>query len=126
MHLPARFPDAMQLPEQFRDLEPFVDWSLATESARLDKRLSSTMEEIGAFYDAFLPRATAALTYLNDFALDDMPSAEQQLFRLTLSFVEAANAVEVFKQPGVVDGFPPERFVPMPELRPAAMGDGWA
>ena len=114
------------LPQQFHDLEAFVDWSLPTEAARLDKRLSSTMDEIRAFYDAFLPRATEVLTYLNDYPLADMPAAEQQLFRLTLSFVEAANAVEVFQQQAVVDGFPPERFVPMPELQPAAMGDGWA
>ncbi len=116
----------MSLPPQFADLEPFVDWSLPTENTRLEKRLTSTMDEIRAFYDAFLPRATEALTYLNDFALNDMPDAEQHLFRLTLSFIEAANAVEVFQQQAVVDGFPPERFLPMPELNPTGMGDGWA
>ena len=63
----------MSLPPQFADLEPFVDWSLPTENTRLEKRLTSTMDEIRAFYDAFLPRATEALTYLNDFALNDMP-----------------------------------------------------
>ncbi len=43
------------LPSDFADLEPFADWSLRTESERYAKRLSSTMDELQAFYDACLP-----------------------------------------------------------------------
>ncbi len=45
-----------QLPEAFRDLEPWLAWSLATERERSAKRQSSTMEDIKAFYDAMLAR----------------------------------------------------------------------
>ena len=44
------------LPPEFADLEPFADWALPTERERYAKRLSSTMDELQAFYDAALPR----------------------------------------------------------------------
>jgi len=40
------------LPGEFADLEPFVGWSLPTENERYAKRLSSSMDELQAFYDA--------------------------------------------------------------------------
>jgi hypothetical protein len=103
------------LPEKFEDLEPFVAWSLPTERERNRKRLASSMAEIQAFYDAILPRGEAIIEYLNQFALEEMPMKEKRLFYLVLSLAEVANAVELFKQPGVIDGFDPERFLPMHE-----------
>ncbi len=50
------------LPPGFSDLEPFVaDWCLDSEPERYAKRLSSTMDEIQAFYDAIFPRAEAVI-----------------------------------------------------------------
>jgi len=104
------------LPEQFSDLERFVGpWALATERERNRKRLSSTMEEIRTFYDAMLPRMAATVEYLNQFPLEQMPEEAKRLLYLTLSLAEVANAVELFGQPGVIDGFDPERFIPMHE-----------
>ena len=48
------------LPADFADLEPFAEWAIPTERARYAKRLSSTMDELQAFYDAALPRMDAA------------------------------------------------------------------
>ncbi len=105
-----------QLPEKFKYLEKYMPWSLTTERQRNRKRLASSMEEIGAFYDALLADAEPILEYLNDFPLADMPAAEQNLLNLTLAFAEVANAVELFKtEPGVIDGFDPERFLIMHE-----------
>ncbi len=53
------------LPAEFADLEPFADWSLATEAERYAKRLSSTMDELQAFYDAAFPRLEEAAAYLD-------------------------------------------------------------
>lgn len=107
-------PNDSQLPADFQDLIPFLSWSLPTERARNRKRLNSTMPQIQAFYDAMLARIEAALEYLNEFPLNDMPVPEKNLFNLTLMLAEAANAVELFKtQPGVIDGFDPERFLAM-------------
>src|SRR5262245_41975504 len=101
------------LPEPFRDLEPFMGWALAKESERTSKRLASTMEEIQAFYDAVMPRMETVVQYLNQFPLDRMPEDVQQLFYLTLSLVEVSSAVELYGQPGVINGFDPSRFVPV-------------
>lgn len=109
------------LPDHFQDLEPFVNaWALATSAERQAKRLSSTMADIQSFYDALLPRMSAIIEYLNQFPLDDMPEETRRLFYLTLSFAEVAPAVELFKQPGVVEGFDPARFIPVhvPHMAP--------
>ncbi len=52
-------------PLKFADLEPFADWSLETEAERYAKRLSSTMDELQAFYDDAFPRLADALAYLD-------------------------------------------------------------
>jgi hypothetical protein len=101
------------LPETFRDLEPFAEWALATEKERNRKRLASTMAEIQAFYDAILPRMEAVIAYLNQFPLEAMPADAQQLLSLTFSLAEVSTAVELFKQPSVVDGYDASRFVPL-------------
>ena len=100
------------LPEAFRDLEPFVDWALATEAERTYKRQTSQMTEIQALYDAMLPRMAEIIAYLNDFALDAMPESATRLMYLTLSLAEIAPAVENFGQPREPDTFDPFRFVP--------------
>jgi hypothetical protein len=110
------------LPKQFHDLEKFVEqgWSLATERERNAKRLSSSMAEIQALYDAILPKMDEIISHLNQFPLDSMPEDARRLFYLTLSLAEVAPAVEFYKQPEVVDGFPASRFVPIdiPHMTP--------
>ncbi|MBA2526252.1 MAG: hypothetical protein H0V18_10820 [Pyrinomonadaceae bacterium] len=102
------------LPAGFEDLERFVDaWSLASERERNRQRLSSSMEEIQALYDALLPRMDEVIGYLNQQPLNDMPEDARRLFHLSLALAEIAPAVEFYKQPEVVDGFPPDRFVPV-------------
>ena len=100
------------LPEAFRDLEPWMAWSLATERERSAKRQSSTMEEIKAFYDVMLARMEAILPYLEQFPPDNVPPQTERLFYLTLSLAEIAPAAELYGQPGVVDGFDVSRFRP--------------
>lgn len=104
------------LPEQFADLEQYVGvWALPTERQRNRKRMASTIGDLRAFYDSMMPRMDAIMEYLNQFPLDNIPDGARELFYLTLSLAEVANAVELFKQPGVVDGYDPERFIPMHE-----------
>lgn len=92
------------LPEEFADLERFgADWALRTERERYAKRLSSSMEQMQAFYDAAFPRAEAALKYLDQFELDDLPEQAQNLLCLLYSLVMVSFPVEVWKQPHVPD-----------------------
>jgi hypothetical protein len=98
------------LPDEFVNLERFVEWSLPTERERNAKRLASSMEEITTFYQALLPVTEAVLEYLDRFELGKMPEREQRLLNLTLALAEVANAVELFKNPAVIDGFDPKRL----------------
>lgn len=99
------------LPAQFRDLEQWMAWSLATEQERNRKRLASTMSDIKAFYGAMLARMAEVLPYLDQFPVEALPEDATRLFYLTLSLAEVAPAVEQFGQPGVVDGYDAKRFI---------------
>ena len=91
------------LPEAFADLEPFADWALATEGERDAKRLSSTMDELQAFYDAAFFRLEDAVAYLCRFELDALDEEGTRLLRLCYSLVNVSFAVEVWRQPRVPD-----------------------
>jgi len=93
-----------QLPPEFSDLEPWVaDWCLDSEPERYAKRLSSTMEEIQAFYDAIFPRAEEAIAYLDKLPLDDLPEDAFRLLKLLYSLILMSFPVEIWKQPYIPD-----------------------
>ena len=100
-----------KLPDQFADLERFSDWSLPTERERNARRLASSMEGIKEFYDAMVSRTEPILEYLDRFELGRLPEREQRLLNLTLALAEVANAVELYKNPAVIDGFDPRRLI---------------
>ena len=91
------------LPAEFVELEPFLDWSLATEGDRYAKRLSSTMDELQAFYDAAFPRLEDAMSYLDQFDLNALSDEDKGLLNLMYSLVNASFPVEVWRQPRVPD-----------------------
>jgi len=92
------------LPSEFADLEPFAArWSLATEPERWAERMSSSMPDMQAFYDAVLPRVPDALAYCDRFPLDDMPDDAVHLLQLIYSFVIVSFPVELWGQPHVPD-----------------------
>jgi hypothetical protein len=92
------------LPSEFAELEPFAaKWCLATEPERWAERMSSSMDEMQAFYDAILPRVGDALAYCDKFPLDDMPDDAVNLLRLVYSFVIVSFPVELWRQPYVPD-----------------------
>jgi len=92
------------LPSEFSDLEPFAaTWCLATEDERYQQRLASTMDEMQAFYDAVVPRADAAMTYCDQFPLDDLPGEARNLLYLLFSMVMVSFPVEAFGQPHIPD-----------------------
>jgi hypothetical protein len=91
------------LPDQFADLEPLSAWALPTERERYAKRLASTMEELQAFYDAAFPRLEEALSYLDQFPLDDLPEDAARLLWLYCALMTVSFPVEVWRQPKVPD-----------------------
>jgi hypothetical protein len=96
-------PDRL-LPGEFPDLERFAaKWCLATEAERFAERLSSSMEEMQEFYDAFTPRAEDAIAYCDRFSLDDMPDDGLNLLHLLYSLIMVSFPVECWGQPRVPD-----------------------
>jgi len=91
------------LPAEFGDLEPFADWSLQSEAERYAKRLSSTLDDLQAFYDAAFPRLEDAMTYLDQFEFTALPPSATRLLWLSYSVVNASFPVEVWRQPRVPD-----------------------
>ena len=102
-----------RLPEGFGDLEVFARiWALSTERERSAQRYGASIAEIRAFYEGMLERIDAVMAHLNRFAMDALPPAEQRLLDLALALAEVAPAIEFYKQPAVIDGYDPQRFVP--------------
>jgi len=91
------------LPADFADLEPFTAWCLPTEKDRFAKRISSTMPELQAFYDAAFPRLQDSEDYLKGVALDGISDEERNLLWLFASLVTVSFPVEVWRQPRVPD-----------------------
>jgi hypothetical protein len=94
-------PDA--LPTEFADLEPFADWALEHEAERYAKRLSSSMDDLQALYDAAFPRLEDALSYLEQFEFNALPDDAMRLLWLCYSLVNVSFPVEVWRQPRVPD-----------------------
>jgi len=113
---------ASQLPKGFAALECWLDdWVLADSTARLDKRMTSSLEELRAFYDGMLPHAEAALTYLSQRQLGELDEAEERLLKLMLSLAEVGPAIEWYGTGNYPDAFDPKRFpliVQLPDTAP--------
>jgi len=91
------------LPAEFADLEPFAGWSLPTENERYAKRLSSSMDELQAFYDAAFARLEDGTAYLDQFDLAALPEDAKRLLWLFCALVTVSFPVEVWRQPRVPD-----------------------
>ena len=61
------------------------------------------MDEMQAFYDAITPRAEAAMAYLDQYTLDDMPPEALNLMHLLYSMIMVSFPVECWRQPRIPD-----------------------
>ncbi len=102
---------ATTLPKPFRDLEPYMAWSLATERERIAKRVASSMDEIIEFHGVMSKRLEEMVEYLNQYPYNDMPPDAQSLCNLALSLVEVSMLVEMYKNPDNLNMVEAERFV---------------
>lgn len=92
------------LPEGFAELEPYVaDWARPTREERYDTRLSKTIEELEAFYDAIAARAEDAIAHLNARDLDALTDADARLLQLLYSLILVSYSVNIFNQPRIPD-----------------------
>lgn len=91
------------LPEPFAELEHLVpEWAIEDGHQRYLKRVSSTMEELKAFYDQVFPRGREAIDYIDQFDYQQpLPEPAANLRNLIYALITVALAVEVWKQPRV-------------------------
>ena len=90
-------------PAAFVELEPFAGWVLQTERERYTKRLSSSMDDMQAFYDAAFPRLEEMMDYIDGFDLHALPDDAARLLWLGYSLVNVSFPVEVWRQARVPD-----------------------
>lgn len=91
------------LPDAFADLEPFASWILPSERDRYAKRITSSMDELQAFYDAAFARLKDGTEYLKGVELDGISEEDRNLLWLFCSLVTVSFPVEVWRQPRVPD-----------------------
>ena len=85
------------LPDGFESLLPYVaSWSGLDEMGRVNKRLTSTIEELKAFYDATAPEFPKIMAYLQKRPIGSLTPSEDALFKLALGLVEISFTFEVF------------------------------
>lgn len=102
---------AQTLPAAFADLEPWVErYALESERERNERRVTSELSDLQAFYDAMLGRMEAVMDHLQSVPNDNPPAPERTLAALASTFMEVSLAVELFKSPTVPDGFDWRRF----------------
>lgn len=97
-------PKTDSLPQKFEAFVEYMDWALPTESARRRRRFrETTYDEVKALYDFChqknadgKTRTEEALVHLDQFPLDNMPDAEQNLLNILLSFAEITSSVEAW------------------------------
>lgn len=101
-----------ELPQEFAALLPFAArWAHGSEPGRYQARIGADMAQIEAFYAAMQPRMEAVIGHLNQYPLDRLAPAQQNLLHLAQAFIEAAMVVERFRSPRVPGGFDPDRFL---------------
>jgi hypothetical protein len=90
-------------PAAFADIEQYADWALPSEEDRYAKRLTCSMDQLQAFYDAVFPRLAESIDYLRGVALDGISDEDQRLLWLFSALVTVSFPVEVWRQPRVPD-----------------------
>jgi hypothetical protein len=92
-----------KLPTEFSHLEYLVDeWAIEDGHERYVKRVSSSMDEIRAFYDEVFPCAERAVAYIDTFDYSEpLPDDVANLRNLLYSLITVSLAVELWNQPRV-------------------------
>ena len=77
--------------------------TLPSEQDRFARRLSSSMGDLQAFYDAAFPRLEDGAEYLRNVPIEGISEEDRNLLWLFCSLVTVSFPVEVWRQPRVPD-----------------------
>jgi hypothetical protein len=85
------------LPEQFAALQRWDAWIQWTDAERVEKQVTTSVEDLAEFYNAMLPHAGEIYDYLVGVPIDDlMPHEDRALLCLAIAFAEIADGVEYY------------------------------
>ena len=102
------------VPEAFADLAPWVaEWSIGTEKARAEKRVSTPIVALREFHAATLPRLEAMIEYFNTLPNDPQALAPdaKRLYALAQMVMEASAPIDLnWDTPDIEDVFPMHRM----------------
>lgn len=97
-------------PPGFEHLREFEDWVLFTDAERVEKQVTTSVEELAEFYEGMLPHIAAIHDHLENVAVDDIADEDRTLLCLGVMFIEIANGVEYYSpESTAADAMP--RFV---------------
>jgi hypothetical protein len=100
------------LPQGFESLAHLAaQWAHATEYARREKRATSSMSDLRAYYDLVGPLVPAIANHLDAFSVTaPLPAPERRLFQLAQMYMEVAWAVELVGEPEEPGQVPRQRW----------------
>jgi len=85
------------LPDGFESLLPYVsEWAGLDETGVVKKRLTSSIEDLKAFYDAGRPLFPKILNYMKERPIGSLTPSENALFSLALALIEVSFTFEVY------------------------------
>ena len=95
MRAPATEP---KLPAPFEHLSEHLHWASWEEQERMERQVSSTVEELAVFYDAMLPLTAEIFAYLENVPIGEsrMRNEDRTLFSLAVAFADIADGVEYY------------------------------
>ena len=100
------------LPRGFESLAHLAgEWAHAAENARREKRATSSILELRAYYDLVGPLVPAIADHLDTFSVDaPLPDRDRRLFQLAQMYMEVAWAVELVGEPEEPGQIPRHRW----------------
>lgn len=83
-------------PEGFEHLLEFEGWLRYTDAERVEKQVTTSVEDLAAFYERMFPHISAIYDHLAGVEIDAMTEQDRALLCLGVAFIEIANGVEYY------------------------------
>lgn len=88
----------------------FTEWALPTEAERIQKRMTSTVDEMRHFYNSTVPFLEEFIDNLNLVDLDSFSEEETLLGNLCIMLCEVDNPVNKWNSPILKDALDPREL----------------
>lgn len=86
----------VKFPPGFEALREYADWVLWTEAERVEKQVTTSVEDLAAFYHGVFPHLGAMYDHLAEIPIEAMSDEDRTLLCLAISLMEIANGVEYY------------------------------